>query len=83
MSGKNVLLGDKPEPGPAAQSWVRAGKSVGNGTIVNPFTARLTIDITPQLRGQIKIVAFERGVTVAEMLRQLLEREYSTVQALR
>ena len=40
------------------------------------FTARLTIDITPKLRGRIKIVAFERGLTVADMLRALLEREF-------
>ena len=40
------------------------------------FTARLTIDITPELRGRIKIVAFRRGVTVADMLRDLLVREF-------
>lgn len=41
------------------------------------FTARLTIDITPKLRGRIKIAAFERGVTVADMLRDLLARKFS------
>lgn len=40
------------------------------------FSARLTIDITPELRGRIKIIAFRRGVTVAEMLRELLAREF-------
>jgi hypothetical protein len=40
------------------------------------YTARLTIDVTPALRGRIKVIAFERGVTAAEMLRELLEREY-------
>ena len=40
------------------------------------FTARLTIDITPDLRGRIKIIAFQRGVTVADMLRELLAREF-------
>ena len=40
------------------------------------FTARLTIDITPELRGRIKIVAFQRGVTVADMLREMLAREF-------
>tara|TARA_R110002020_G_scaffold58354_7_gene159938 strand:+ start:423 stop:677 length:255 start_codon:yes stop_codon:yes gene_type:complete len=40
------------------------------------FSARLTIDITPELRGRIKIVAFGRGITVADMLRDLLAREY-------
>jgi len=28
----------------------------------------LTIDITPELRGRIKVAAFGRGVTVAEKL---------------
>jgi hypothetical protein len=40
------------------------------------FTARLTIDVTPELRGRIKIAAFRRGVTVADMLRDLLAREF-------
>ncbi len=40
------------------------------------FTARLTSDVTPELRGRIKVAAFERGVTVAEMLRELLAREF-------
>ena len=39
-------------------------------------TARLTIDVTPMLRGRIKVVAFRRGTTAADMLRELLEREY-------
>ena len=40
------------------------------------FTARLTIDVTPDLRGRIKIAAFKRGITVAECLRELLAREF-------
>ena len=40
------------------------------------FTARLTIDVTPALRGRIKVAAFRRGVTVADMLRDLLAREF-------
>ena len=40
------------------------------------FTARLTIDVTPELRGRIKITAFQRGQTVADMLRDLLAREF-------
>jgi hypothetical protein len=31
--------------------------------------------VTPELRGRIKIAAFGRGVTVADMLRELLARE--------
>lgn len=40
------------------------------------FTARLTIDVTPALRGRIKVTAFQRGQTMADMLRDLLAREF-------
>ena len=42
-------------------------------------TARLTIDVTPDQRGRIKIAAFKRGVTVADMLRDLLAREFPSI----
>lgn len=38
----------------------------------SPFSARLTIDVTPDLRDRIKIAAFECGVTMVNMLRLLL-----------
>jgi hypothetical protein len=41
-----------------------------------PFTARLTIDVTAQQRGRIKVTAFQRGPTVADMSRELLAREF-------
>jgi arginine decarboxylase-like protein len=40
------------------------------------FTARLTIDVTPEQRGRIKVTAFQREQTVADMLRELLAREF-------
>jgi len=59
------------------ESWVKAPQ----GTPSPPsndggFSARLTVDITPELRGRIKIIAFQRGITGAEMLRELLAREF-------
>ena len=39
-------------------------------------TARLTIDVAPGLRGRIKVAAFRQGLTVADMLRALFEREF-------
>jgi len=42
----------------------------------NAFAARLTIDVTPDQRARIKITAFERGVTVAYMLRLLLLKTF-------
>jgi hypothetical protein len=58
------------------ESWVRAPEPLANRTPNTEFTARLTIDVTPALRGRIKIAAFQRGVTVADMLRALLDREF-------
>jgi chromosome partitioning protein len=41
-----------------------------------PLHARLTLDITPAMRARIKVSAFTQGVTVADLLRGLLEREF-------
>lgn len=40
----------------------------------------MTIDVTPALRGRIKIAAFRRGVTVADMLREMLAREFPHIE---
>ena len=40
------------------------------------YTARLTVDVTPALRGRIKVAAFTRGLTVADMLRTMLEQAF-------
>jgi hypothetical protein len=37
------------------------------------FTARLCIDVTPELRNRIKGAASAEGVTIANLLRNLLE----------
>ncbi|WP_234054237.1 MULTISPECIES: hypothetical protein [unclassified Xanthobacter] len=59
------------------EQWIKAAepRSASNGS-ADGFTARLTIDITPDLRGRIKIAAFGRGQTVADMLCELLAREF-------
>lgn len=36
----------------------------------------LTVDVTVEQRGRIKIAAFQRGITIADMLRELFAREY-------
>jgi len=59
-------------------TWVRT-RDVNvpkNGARADHFTARLTIDVTPELRDRIKIAAFRRGNIVAEMLRDLLAGEF-------
>ena len=56
--------------------WIKSADVPPRDTDPGGFTARLTIDVTPALRGRIKIAAFQRGVTVADMLRDLLAREF-------
>lgn len=71
--GKRAFASRPSDP----ESWiksVRARPARKNST--DNFTARLTVDITPALRGRIKIAAFQRGETVADMLRDLLVREF-------
>jgi hypothetical protein len=64
-----------------AESWIKAAETpLESKAAANAFTARLTIDVTPELRGRIKVVAFERGITVADMLRELFVREFPKPQ---
>jgi len=59
------------------ESWVRAPEpSAAALGASDLYTARLTVDVTPEQRARIKITAFERGQTVADMLRDLLAREF-------
>ena len=77
---KRAPIGRRPAADPAS-AWVRqadAPEAVAKASI---YTARLTIDVTPALRGRIKVIAFKRGTTAAEMLRELLEREYGGGEA--
>lgn len=57
------------------EAWVRAPDRSPIES-KEAFTARLTIDVTPAMRGRLKIIAFRNGQTVADMLRALLEREF-------
>ena len=68
-------IGRRPCADPAS-TWVRQADTSEIPAKASIYTARLTIDVTPALRGRIKVVAFRRGITAADMLRELLEREY-------
>ncbi len=57
-------------------TWVRTSADSRPGAKGDSYTARLTIDVTPDLRGRIKIAAFQRGLTATDMLRVILEREF-------
>ncbi|PJL45022.1 chromosome partitioning protein ParB [Stenotrophomonas maltophilia] len=73
--GKRIGIGARPPANPHAEAWIRQGDAdaLAKGDL---YTARLTLDVTPTLRARIKIAAFGQGVTVAELLRGLLEREF-------
>ena len=76
MNARSSSRGFASRPGDP-ESWIRAPEP--SATVLSAsdlFTARLTIDVTPELRGRIKITAFQRGQTVADMLRDLLAREF-------
>ncbi len=76
MSERFTKRGFASRPGDA-ETWIKAPDAPGRrNDDAAAFTARLTIDITPVLRGRIKVAAFRRGVTVADMLRELLAREF-------
>jgi hypothetical protein len=75
MTEQSPKRGFAARPGDP-DSWVRAPELSTGRTQNIEFTARLTIDVTPALRGRIKIAAFQRGLTVADMHRALLDREF-------
>jgi hypothetical protein len=76
MTERSTRRGFAARPGDA-ESWIKAPDGPGRrGDDASAFTARLTIDVTPALRGRIKVAAFQRGITVADMLRDLLAREF-------
>lgn len=62
-------------------NWIKAGDtSPPRNSAADTYTARLTIDVTPDMRGRIKVAAFRRGETVADMLRDLFAREFPTIE---
>ena len=75
---QRVSIGARPPANPQAEAWVRVGEASDLDALARGevYTARLTLDVTPALRGRIKVAAFTRGITVADMLRDLLEREF-------
>ncbi len=78
VSGKRIDIGARPLADPQADNWIRQG-AVQDSSKVERYSARLTLDVTPALRTRIKLAAFDRSVTMAEMLRDVLEREFPEV----
>lgn len=79
MSERPARRGFASRPADPDQ-WIRAADASPRNDSATGYSARLTIDVTPDQRGRIKIAAFQRGVTVADMLRDLLAREFPSVE---
>lgn len=75
MSERPARRGFASRPADPDQ-WIRAAGASPRNDSATGYNARLTFDVTPDQRGRIKIAAFQRGVTVADMLRDLLAREF-------
>ncbi len=76
MSGvdrKNTFAARPASPDAWVRAPVVAESAQAKGEL---FTARITVDVTPALRGRIKVAAFRRGLTVADMLRAMLEEAF-------
>jgi predicted DNA binding CopG/RHH family protein len=83
MPTKKVSIGKKPgskEQPTAIEEWVanredlqEAEQSTGNHS---EKMKRLTLDIPEELHRAIKRKAVDEGVTMAELLRSLLEQHY-------
>lgn len=77
-ASKGAAAGFARRPGDP-EAWVRADDRSPASiapTKAEVYDARLTLDITKALRGRIKVAAFRRGETVADMLRVMLEAAF-------
>ena len=72
MSTKRVAISGKPRQGSGGQAdaWVRNR----NG---GPPTKRLTIDLPAGLHARVKAGCALRGVSIKEVVREFLDREFS------
>ena len=77
MTTRKPRTGFVSRPG-AAEAWIAGPQDATPPTAPSPpaNSARLTIDVTPKLRRRLKLAALQRGVSLADMLRELLHREY-------
>jgi hypothetical protein len=79
MRGKRVSISPSPLTEQRAEAWVQErteGRASSTAIKSVLYTARLTIDVTPEMRARIKVAAFQSETTVAELVRRLLEREF-------
>lgn len=74
MSKKELAIGSRPST--EAKRWIQRGHTSNATLKADIYTARLTVDVTPQLRTRIRLAAISAGVPAADLLRALLEHEF-------
>lgn len=76
MSARHPPAAFAARPG-AAEAWISGpDRAPERARLAHIHTARLTLDVTPDLRRRIKLAALSRGLTMADLLRELLEGEF-------
>jgi hypothetical protein len=75
MSGNRTRSAFASRPG-NAETWIGAADLPRHATKQAANSARLTIDVTPALRARIKVSAFQRGMTVADLIRDMLREAF-------
>jgi hypothetical protein len=63
-----------PPPRPSADDWVQAAGARDGGSAA-PMK-RFTIDVPVELHRRVKAACAQRGLKMADVLRDLLEREF-------
>ena len=69
-----TVAGFATRPG-AAERWIRQ-PAPNASAAATPFSARLTIDVTPVMRQRLKLAAVTRGTTVADLMRALIDAHF-------
>lgn len=66
------------KPVDPAEAWVAARESANVTTLVQPAEPmkRFTIDVSENLHKRIKVACAARGTKMADVIRELLEREF-------
>ena len=73
---KKIKMPTRAKPSPKLDNWVETRKSPEPPkSTFKP--KRLTIDIHPDLHKRLKISCVQRGIQIADLLRQLIDTDLS------
>ena len=81
---RRIPFGQRPSADPSLEAWVRQEKSVAipaEPVKAEIYTARMTLDVTPQMRARIKVAAFQQGRTVTDLLRDILDQHFPETES--